>query len=94
MHKQCIFIGLFHQLSIYLIAAQLVMAAFTFGLAVMHGNPGVSYDQISADHSFCRIGFQRNTHALVSRPTDKLGFRCQCFRPRDRQVKTKLARGM
>jgi len=46
MHEQGVGFGVAHQLLIYLIGAQHIMAALFGGLAVMHADPGVGDHQI------------------------------------------------
>ena len=50
MHEQRVGLGLCHQRRVHLIGAQLVMAAFAGGLAVMHRHPSIGDDQIGPRH--------------------------------------------
>ena len=57
MHKQRILISMRHQFDIHLIGTQLIVAAFAGCRVIMHADPSVGHDQISALNRLVRIAF-------------------------------------
>ena len=74
VHEQRVIVCLVHQVFVHLIRAQLVVAPFFSGLAVVHRDPSIGNNQISPFDGLIRIPFDLNRTARFTRQSNKFVF--------------------
>jgi len=94
MHEEGVRVGLCHELSIDLIATELIMATLTGRLWIMHTDPCISDDQIRTLYRDMGIAFDYHIRPFCARLFQKSIFWIKGLWPCKCKIKAELTRSM